>query len=40
MAKFPALRRLLLDEGIVTPADVVAPREADWADLRLVHTQD
>jgi acetoin utilization deacetylase AcuC-like enzyme len=38
MAKFPALHRLLLDEGIIHPEDVVAPRQADWSDLRRVHT--
>lgn len=40
MGKFPALHRLLLAEGIVRPEDVVAPREADWSDLLLVHTRD
>ncbi len=40
MGKFPALHRLLLDEGIVRPEDVIAPREADWSDLLLVHTRD
>ena len=38
MGKFPALHALLLDEGLVAPGDVVAPREVDWADLLLVHT--
>ncbi len=38
MAKFPALHQRLLDEGLITPHDVVAPRQADWADLRRVHT--
>ncbi|PSQ96892.1 MAG: histone deacetylase [Bacteroidetes bacterium SW_9_63_38] len=40
MAKFPALHRRLLDEGIITSRDVVAPRQADWADLRRVHTAE
>ena len=40
MGKFPALHRLLLEEGLIQPADVVAPREAEWADLLLVHTHD
>ncbi|MEM1126114.1 MAG: histone deacetylase [Bacteroidota bacterium] len=40
MGKFPALHRLLLDEGLIRPDDVVAPREVDWADLLLVHTSD
>lgn len=40
MAKFAALRNLLVAEGTIREADIVAPREADWADLRLVHTAD
>ena len=40
MAKFAALRELLVREGTLRAADIVAPREADWADLRLVHTAD
>jgi acetoin utilization deacetylase AcuC-like enzyme len=39
MGKFPALHRLLLDERIVRAEEVVAPREADWSDLLLVHTR-
>ncbi|MEF8797358.1 MAG: histone deacetylase, partial [Salinivenus sp.] len=38
MAKFPALRRRLLDEGLIAEGDVVSPRQADWAALRRVHT--
>ncbi len=38
MAKFPALHRLLLQEGIIRPGDVVAPRQAEWSDLLRVHT--
>ncbi len=38
MSKFPALHRLLLEEGLIEPRNVVAPRQADWADLRRVHT--
>jgi acetoin utilization deacetylase AcuC-like enzyme len=38
MAKFPALRRRLLEEDLITEGDVVAPRQADWAALRRVHT--
>ena len=38
MAKFAALRGLLLAEGVIQPADLVEPREADWDDLLLVHT--
>lgn len=40
MAKFPALHRVLLDEGLVRDQDVVEPREAEWADLLLVHEPD
>jgi len=40
MGKFPALHRLLIEEGVVNADDVVRPREADWGDLRLVHTED
>ena len=39
MGKFSALRDLLVAEGVVDPADIVEPREADWADLLLVHTR-
>ena len=38
MAKFPALHRRLLTEGLIDEQDVVTPRQADWADLRRVHT--
>ncbi|MFP4228409.1 MAG: histone deacetylase [Salinivenus sp.] len=40
MAKFPALHRRLLEEGLLLPSDVVTPRQADWADLRRVHTAE
>ena len=40
MAKFPALHQRLLDEDLIHPTDVVAPRQADWTDLRRVHTAD
>ncbi len=40
MAKFPALHRILLDEGLIGAADVVSPRQADWADLRRVHSAE
>ncbi|MEL7361002.1 MAG: histone deacetylase [Bacteroidota bacterium] len=39
MAKFPALHEIVLREELIDPADVIAPREADWSDLLLVHTQ-
>lgn len=40
MAKFPALHDCLLDEGLIDPGDVVAPRQADWAALQRVHTAE
>jgi acetoin utilization deacetylase AcuC-like enzyme len=40
MAKFPALHRLLRREGLLGPTDVVAPRQADWTDLRRIHTSE
>jgi acetoin utilization deacetylase AcuC-like enzyme len=38
MGKFPALHRLLVEEGMLEADDVIEPRQADWADLLLVHT--
>ena len=38
MAKFAALHSLLLAEGVIRADEIVEPREAEWADLRLVHT--
>ena len=38
MRKFSALREILVAEGVVAEHEVVEPREADWADLLLVHT--
>ncbi|MFW5955109.1 MAG: histone deacetylase [Rhodothermales bacterium] len=40
MGKFPALHRLLLREGYIRHSDVLVPREADWSDLLLVHSND
>jgi len=40
MAKFPALYRHLRREGLLAPDEVVAPRQADWSDLRRVHTAE
>jgi len=40
MGKFPALHRLLGREDLVPPTDVVSPRQADWTDLRRVHTSE
>lgn len=39
MRKFSALRGALLAERVVRAEDLVAPREADWSDLLLVHTR-
>ncbi|MGB3543620.1 histone deacetylase family protein [Rubrivirga sp.] len=39
MRKFSALREILISEGVVLEDEIVAPREVDWADLLLVHTQ-
>jgi acetoin utilization deacetylase AcuC-like enzyme len=38
MGKFPALYKILLNEGLVFASDVVVPEEAAWEDLHLVHT--
>lgn len=40
MAKFPLLHEILLTEGVIAPADVVEPREAQLDVLRRVHTED
>jgi len=40
MAKFPALRDILVRERLLRTSDVVAPRQADWSDLLRVHTRD
>ncbi|MGE0481221.1 MAG: histone deacetylase [Phycisphaerae bacterium] len=40
MRKFSALFELLCAERVVTPRDIMNPRQADWADLRLVHTPE
>ncbi|PSR00104.1 MAG: histone deacetylase [Bacteroidetes bacterium QS_9_68_14] len=38
MAKFPALHRRLLGEGLLDESEVIAPRPADWPALLRVHT--
>lgn len=38
MGKFPALHTRLVREGLLGESEVVTPRQADWADLRRVHT--
>lgn len=40
MDKFPALHRILLEEGLVRERDVLEPEPAGWADLSLVHTPE
>jgi acetoin utilization deacetylase AcuC-like enzyme len=39
MPKFTALRRILLDEELLRPQDIVEPDEAPLDDLRLIHTE-
>lgn len=39
MGKFPALHRILLNEGLVGHDDVIAPDPASWDDLARVHDQ-
>jgi acetoin utilization deacetylase AcuC-like enzyme len=38
MAKYRRLRERLVDEQVLTAADLVVPDPIDWDDLRLVHT--
>jgi acetoin utilization deacetylase AcuC-like enzyme len=40
MRKFSELHRILLDETLVRPADVVVPEPVALDDLRLVHTEE
>jgi len=40
MAKFPELRRILREEGLIDDSDVMEPEPADWSDLRLVHGRE
>lgn len=40
MGKFPALYKILISENLLSAEDVVAPREADWNDLKTVHLSD
>ena len=40
MGKFPALRHILLHEGLIQDKDIVAPEQVAWNDLSLVHTED
>ncbi|HEY9855089.1 MAG TPA: histone deacetylase [Stenomitos sp.] len=38
MEKYRALYALLLEEGLLSPEDVLEPGEADWSDLALAHS--
>ncbi len=38
MGKFPALHRILLEEGLIDSPRIAAPDQASWEDLRLAHT--
>ena len=40
MGKYEALYRILCDEGLIVLEEGYEPYEADWADLRLVHTPE
>ncbi|MDP6702733.1 MAG: histone deacetylase, partial [Candidatus Latescibacteria bacterium] len=40
MGKFPALRDILLREGLIQEKDIVGPEQAAWDDLRLIHSED
>jgi acetoin utilization deacetylase AcuC-like enzyme len=40
MGKFPDLHRILLDDGVIRPSDVLRPQEARLDMLRLVHTEE
>ena len=40
MGKFPALKEILEREGFIDEEDIIAPHEASWDDLRLVHTSE
>src|SRR2546422_5873897 len=37
MTKYRLVRERLLDEGVLTPADLRVPDAIDWNDVRLVH---
>ena len=40
MGKFPALRRILQAEGLLSEKEIVEPSEADWEILQLAHTDE
>jgi len=40
MSKYRRLRRRLLDEGVLTLADLVVPDVVSWEDVRRVHTEE
>lgn len=39
MRKFSALRRILLEEGILTEAGIMTPEEAPWSEIALAHQE-
>ena len=38
--KYKLIYDRLIDSGVISPADVVEPRAADWHELALVHTEE
>ena len=40
MGKFPALREILLEEGLLRSQEMVEPEEASWELLEQIHTRD
>ena len=40
MSKYPLIKAQLISEGIIAPADIVAPEPLDGATLELVHTPE
>lgn len=40
MPKFAHLRRILIEEGLLSPRDIVEPDQASFDDLRTIHTAD
>lgn len=39
MGKFPALKEILIERGVITAADITEPDEASWENLSLVHEE-
>src|SRR6478672_11860088 len=40
MTKYRRLRERLVEERVLSPADMVVPAPAEWDDIRLVHTPE